>query len=384
MPAIKTRLSAKKLTSLEAGDLAWDTEVKGFGARKAKDGGVSLFLNYQQRDTGKYKRIAIGKLGECSVDEARKRAATMRLEIRAGVNVAQQVETAVTRARSGEALGDYVNQWLDSPKHGWSDKTRYDYTRMMKRHLLESDTAASRIQDVTRADLMKLVDAATDVSASGGALFYRTLSSFLGWADDRELTTVTLPKAKRVAPAPAPRQRVITDDELRKLWHAADCLTPLTAACGKLLLLTGQRSGAVQRLHRDWVTQEGVTWPADVMKAKRAHFTPLNPWAYESIHPVLDRDGFAFGENTNRLNLAWRKQWRKAAAVDEDLRMHDVRRSLRTWAAAKGFGHDASEAALAHSVQRDALSQAYQQHTYEDEAAEVLRGWQTHLKEVVA
>ena len=34
--------------------------------------------------------------------------------------------------------------------------------------------------------------------------------------------------------------------------------------------------------------------------------------------------------------------------MDGDLRMHDVRRSMRTWAAKQGYGHEASEAALAH------------------------------------
>lgn len=53
---------------------------------------------------------------------------------------------------------------------------------------------------------------------------------------------------------------------------------------------------------------------------------------------------------------------------------------MRTWAARQGYGHEASEAALAHSVQRDALAKAYQQHGYADEAGEVLRGWQRHLE----
>ncbi len=384
MAAIKARLSARNLTGLDAGQIAWDTEVKGYGARMAASGAVTLFLNYQVRGTGKYKRVTIGKLGELTVDAARKQAAQMKLEIRAGADPAQQVETASAKTKSGETLADHVNRWLDSTKHSWSDKTRYDYRRAMERSLLDSDAAASRIQDVTRADLMRLVDAATDASASGGALFYRVLSSFLGWAEDRELAEVRLPRAKRVAPAPAARTRVLSDDEIRALWHSADSLTALTATAGKVLLLTAQRSGAVQALHRDWITQAGIEWPAGAMKAGRDHWTPLTPWALEQVQPIMQCEGCVFGENTNRLNLAWRKQWRPAAGLDADLRMHDVRRSLRTWAAAQGYDHEASEAALAHSVQRDGLAKAYQQHDFRDEAAEVIRGWQNHVEGLVA
>ncbi|WP_209599406.1 integrase arm-type DNA-binding domain-containing protein [Ruegeria sp. HKCCSP351] len=379
------KLSARNLAEAQAGKLFWDTEVKGFGARKATNGDVTLFLNYQVRGTGKYKRLTIGKLGELTVDAARKRAAQMRLEIRAGMDPSQQAETVTAKAKHSDTLGQYVSQWVDSPKHSWSDKTRYDYRKSMERHLLDTPEASKRIGEISRADLMRLIDAATDASASGGALFYRVLSSFLTWCDDRELCEVTLPRAKRVAPPVPPRTRVMSDDEIKALWDASKVLTPKTRACGRLMLLTAQRTGAVQRLNADWVTQAGVTWPAEAMKAGRAHFTPLTPWAYDCLRPALaDAEGEIFGHNTNRLNLAWRKQWRPKAGVDAGLRMHDVRRSLRTWAAANGYGHEASEAALAHEVQRDALAKAYQQHDYAEEAAEVLRGWQNHVQELVA
>lgn len=384
MPAERMRMSARKLHGLPAGAIAWDTDVKGYGARMAANGSVTLFLNYMNRATGKYRRHTLGHLGELTVDAGRKLAAQMKLEVRAGNDPAEKAETPKARARHGDTLGQFATEWLDGSKQTWSDKTRYDYRRVMARNLLETEAADKRIGDVTRADLMRLVDAATDKNASTGALFFRTLNSFLSWADSRGLTEVTLPKASRAAPASKARDRVMSDDEIAALWHATDSLTPLTQSAGKLVLLTAQRTGAVQALKRDWIRQDGIHWPADAMKAGRAHWTPLSPWALEQMRPVMDRDGPVFGENTNRLNLAWRKQWRPAAGVDGTLRMHDVRRSLRTWAAKQGFGHEASEAALAHSVQRDALAAAYQHHDYREESGEVIRAWQNHVERLVA
>ncbi|MEP3329119.1 Arm DNA-binding domain-containing protein [Sedimentitalea sp.] len=213
MPALKMKLSARSLAELEPGNLAWDTEVKGFGARKAKDGRVSLFLNYQVRGTGKYRRVAIAHLGECTVDTARRRAAQMRMEIRAGIDVAKQTETPAARAASGDTLGQYVESWLHDTRHKWSDNTRIGYMNAMRRDLMSGDTASLRISDVTRRDLMRLVDASTARSTSSGALFFRTLASFLSWADARGLTEVTLPKAGRAAPSPDARTRIMSEAE---------------------------------------------------------------------------------------------------------------------------------------------------------------------------
>ena len=84
------KLSARNLATLPAGQIVWDSEVKGFGARKAKDERVTLFLNYQVRGTGRYKRHTICHLPEMTVDAARKAAAQMRLQIHTGADPAEQ------------------------------------------------------------------------------------------------------------------------------------------------------------------------------------------------------------------------------------------------------------------------------------------------------
>jgi hypothetical protein len=372
---MSVKLSANNLKALPAGQISWDSDVAGFGARKARNGAVTLFLNYQVRATGKYRRHTIGRLGELSVDAARKRAATLRLEIRTGIDPAQKAETAVVKAKRSDTLGEYVEQWLTSPKHKWSPMTLKAYRNTIRRGLVGTPEADIPIGDIRRADLMRLVDAATDVSASSGALFYRALGSFLGYADDRDLTEARLPRASRVAPPSEPRTRVMSDAEIGALWASVGALPAALAATGKLMLLTVQRSGAVQAVQSDWISQAGVTWPAECMKSNREHHTALTPWAHKQVKGA----GCAHGRE---LSQHW-AAWRTAAGVDPSLRMHDVRRSFRTWAAAQGFGHDACEVALAHVVQKDALARAYMQHSYADEAGEVLRKWQKHIENMV-
>lgn len=381
--ALKTRLSGRALNTLTAGQLAWDTEVSGFGARMGATGKATMFLNYQVRGTGRFRRHSIGKTGELSVDAARKIAAEMKLSIRAGHDPAAGAETAAAKKAAGDTIAELAERWLTSPKHGWRPSTRAGYASAFKRNLMQTDVATMRIGEVTRADLMRTVDAATDRSPSAGALYFRTLNSFLGWCDDRGFTEITLPRAGRAAPAPSPRTRVMSDDEIRALFKAADGLRTPTAVAGRLVLLTGLRTGAAQALQRDWIRQDGITIPGEAMKGGRDFWIPLTSFTRDQLEPVMERIGPVFGANTSRLKQAW-PTWRKLAGVDPDLRLHDTRRSLKTWAARENINDLHSEAALGHVVQKTALDRAYQQHGYAAEAGEVLRRWQNHVEGLVA
>ena len=372
------KLTAKALKALPPKTLAWDSEVAGFGARVGARGDVSLFLNYQDRNTGKYHRQAVGKLSEISVDAARKRAAELKLEVRAGVNPSTKVATPAARMKSGETFGQYVETWLAQgrgPKGAWSPTTRGVYEAAVTRELRDAPIWDHNIEDVARKDLMKLIDAATARSVGSGTLLFRVLSSFLNWADARELTQVRLPKQANAVTLPDARTRVMTDEEIRALWHATGTLTPDVRAAGRLVLLTALRSGSVQAFKPDWLRQDGLTIPASAMKSKREFWVPLTPWGYEQVQGLAPM-------KPRRLTNVY-DTWRKRAGLDADLRLHDVRRSLKTWAMTKNLPDLASEAALAHTVQKSDLARAYMQHNFSDEGSEVLRKWQRHVKEVV-
>ena len=72
-------------------------------------------------------------------------------------------------------------------------------------------------------------------------------------------------------------------------------------------------------------------------------------------------------------------QYKKLEGVS-DVRLHDVRRSLRTFAASRKFGRDAAEAALAHKVVRNELEQVYNQYDYAADGRAVILAWQRHFQ----
>ncbi|MCU9837565.1 integrase family protein [Ruegeria sp. WL0004] len=376
------KLSARGLADLPAGQIAWDTEVAGFGARGNAKGQPSMFLNYQQRETGKYKRVTIAKLGESTVDAARKRAAEMRLQIRAGIDPAQQVETPAQKKASGDTLGHWLNVWLDAPHKRWGDTTRRTYRKVITREVLHHDIAASRIERVERAGLMRVVDDVAARSEATGVLLFKILGSFLKWCDTRGVTQVTLPSSTDADLSVDKRKRVLSDAELVRLWRASDAIRQPWSAAAQLVMLTGQRSGAVASLTREQVQQDGVRFINRPNAKQSLPWVPLIAWAWDYLRPSLRPEGRLF-TRTAYFSPARLTEWRNAAGVT-NWRPHDVRRSLRTWAARQGHGHEASEAALGHSVHKSELESVYQRHDYQDEAAEVIRGWQRHLEALVA
>lgn len=387
MPTAKARLSARSLQHLEQGAIIWDDALAGFGARRA--GTFTTYIyNYRVRATGKMKRVVIGRDTEMNPVEARDRATELAATVRRGEDPSEQSATPKQRAKTGNTLGQSIEAWLAHP-HGWAPKTLANYKSAMKLTLLEDqELSGMLITDVGREHLVPAIDKAKARSASAGALAYRSLKSFLSHMEDRGLPPVSLPRAKRIAPQVKPRERSMADAEIKALWHAADGLTPLTAAAGRLVLLTAQRSGAMVQLRRGWVTAkaEAIVFPAEVMKGGKAHKVPLGPVARDIVMLVLTEDPQAdqlFGSGNERFKQAL-PGWRKAAGLGADLRLHDVRRSLRTWAAANGYPDEVAEPAIAHRVAKDPLSQVYQLHRYEKEAGELLLAWQAHVAKVVA
>lgn len=387
MPTKKTRISTRAIEQIEQGAILWDDALAGFGARRA--GSFSTFFyNYRLRASGKMKRVVIGRSTEMTPTEARDRAVALAAAVRAGDDPSEATATPKQRAKMGNTLGQAVEAWLNNPAHDWAKKTRDNYRTALRRSILDNrELAGMMLTDVGREHLVPAIDKITQRSAAAGALAYRALKSFLAWQEDRGMNPVSLPRARRVAPQVKPRERMLTDAEIKSLWHAADSLTPLTAAAGRLVLLTAQRSGAMIELRRSWITENlaAIEFPAEVMKGARRHRVPLGDAAQNIVARVLEEVPQAdhlFGAGSERLKQAL-PGWRSAAGIEDAVRLHDVRRSLRTWAAANGYPDVVAEAAIAHQVAKDPLSKVYQLHAYEKEAAELLLAWQAHVEKVV-
>src|SRR5262249_41413374 len=88
-------------------------------------------------------------------------------------------------------------------------------------------------------------------SDSQARIMRATLSVLVGWLLDKRRIAAN-PVATVATPKPGkPRDRVLSDAEIKNFWHACDKIEPAARQCLRLLLLTGARLNEIAKLRRD-------------------------------------------------------------------------------------------------------------------------------------
>jgi integrase len=151
---------------------------------------------------------------------------------------------------------------------------------------------------ISRLDVITLLD---EIKATAPIASNRTLSiliTLFNFAVEDQLLTSNPIAGLRKRATETPKDRVLSDSEIRVLWHGleAGAVTDVDiAAALKALLLLGQRPGMVAgAMQAELVALEderSARWevPARRMKARRPHVVPLAPMARQLFHDVMTR-----------------------------------------------------------------------------------------------
>jgi integrase len=287
---------------------------------------------------------------------------------------------------------------------------------------------------IKRADAADVLD---EIQKSRGIVprnrAQAALSTFMNWLLDRGRIEVNPIAGLKRAAGEAPRDRVLTDDEIRALWWATDLARPnakntegappaphpVLSPLLRVLLTTGQRWSEVAGMR--WDEIEGLDgdepiWriPAARYKTNRAHVLPLSKAAASivSARPriaAVDRVGdeerlvdphFVFttrgdaaysGENKTKAAvdaamLFALRQWAEQRGEDPERVelprwvIHDLRRTARTLMQRAGIAHDVGEAVLGHVVAGGGVAAVYSRHAFKTEKRAALE----KLAELVA
>ena len=200
---------------------------------------------------------------------------------------------------------------------------------------------------------------------------------------------------KTVAPKPPPRQRVLSDGEIRALWldfgdgHVSKTLWLAL----KLLLATSQRRGEVMRAKRAEFDMRKQYWliPAERLGKKKGpngampHLVPRSPLALSVVKELLElaaesewllpspddpkrpMDERALNRAISRKSFGWSR--------------HDVRRTVRTRLSGLGVAAVVAERVIGHELL--GLIAVYDVHAYETEKRAALRLWANELKRIL-
>ena len=297
------------------------------------------------------------------------------------------------RAAKPDTVETVARQFIERHcKRSNRPRTARETQRLLDLHVLPHwRTRLTR--EITRRDVLDLLDRIVDVGKPIAA--NRTFSAarkMFNWAVARDIISASPCTGVKPPTAERSRDRVVSDSELRDVWHAANKVGGPFGALVQLLIVTGQRRDEVAQMRWAEIDLDGRLWtlaPARV-KNDQPHDVPLSDSAV-AILQALPRIGNEYVLTTNgeapSSNYAKNKR-RLDALLPDDMtpwRLHDLRRTAASGMARLGVNLPIIEKVLNHSSGSFAgIVGVYQKHTFADEKRQALQNWGAFVDELVS
>jgi integrase len=181
------------------------------------------------------------------------------------------------------------------------------------------------------------------------------------------------------------RERVYTDDELKKLWDAWEQMAYPFGALFEVLLVTAQRRGEVAAMRAENVSTKERLWTLPTTKAGHSHEVPLSLLATEIVSRIPGNGGGLVFTTTNEgMVSGFSKAVRRAREISgvADFRPHDLRRTAGTGMARLGIPKITISRVLNHA--EGGVTDIYVRHSYLAEKRSALNQWAMKLRDVLA
>jgi integrase len=383
-PLTKTKIEKTELSSGTRQRMLWDTVVSGFGVRCLPGGSRTFVFRYRPAGGGRSvnpRLLRLGSFPSISLDDARAAARIHAGNVAKGLDPARQraEERRRDRATLGKLLAGDGPYELHLKERGLVNiKTALSSLRRGLKAHMATDVAA-----LSRNDIVTAIGELTKIGKRGAATDLRKFSrTFCEWTVEQGLAKFN-PLAGLRTPSRTRLQRLrdaedkgkaLTDAELVAVWRAAQAIQDrsqrgerITGSFGglvQLALLTGMRRGELSQLQRDrhiltgeraidnrGIDGERIHLPKAITKTAADHDIPLTPLmrAVIAAQPRVSSQ-LLF---PSRITGGRLKGWTKMVAALKDLsgvdvKLHDLRRTVRTLMSRLGEAEDIAELAIGH------------------------------------
>jgi hypothetical protein len=160
------------------------------------------------------------------------------------------------------------------------ERTQKDYKRIIELHFLPV-LKAKRMDSLTDHSVSQITDELADrPSEQAHALAVARL--FFRWCMRPPRRYLTLNPLEGVQIAKSKRRKcILTDDELRTVWHGAEMLEGNFRQIVRLLILLGQRRGETAAVQETFYSdnEQTLTLPGELTKNGQQHTLPVGPMA---------------------------------------------------------------------------------------------------------
>jgi len=360
-----------------------DCTVPGLGFRVSAgtainpEGRRDWLLRYRPRGQAQ-RAVALGTYPAVSLSKARQRAGEIIAAAKRGVDLiaAEGHEAEARRMAEAKArpLSEIARAYLDDVKRLRSWRSIESRTRC---HIIPK-LGNKPVGEVTRADVVEFLD---DLEREEGLRHQvnrcrETLRAIFAYAIERELVTINPVVGVSKRKVEIPRDRTLTADDLAALSRAIDELPKLPRAYFRLIVLTGARRNEVRCMAWSELDLDAGLWriPPERNKSGRAFDLPLTAPVVETLRALPRIGPMVFTLNGKRPMAVQKLIERvRSDAGLLDVRLHDLRRMLRTGLAELGVSFEVAERVLNHAM--PGLQAVYNRHNYMAEKRTALTLW---------
>jgi len=373
-----TELAVQRIKTPKEGTVEYfDLGYPGLSLRVGH-GGAKSFQQFYRVD-GKLVRESFGRWPAISLAAARAKWRETREKLANGELVTREAKShALSFDRAAE-------DWLKRDQSQNKASTLYQAIRTVEAELLPA-WRSKRVDQITKADVIALLDSIMDRGAPIMAKrVQRIVRRFFHWCLERDIVkvdpTVGLP---RIANGKT-RERLLSAQELAKIWAETDCIGPFGAAV-RLLILTGARREEIGQLRWSEIDGDVIHLKGHRTKNGEPHDIPLSAPARELLDSIPRLGAFVFTFSGTKPINGWSRPKAKLDTVSgvSDWHVHDVRRTVATGLEKLGIKLQVTEAILGHtSGSRAGIVGVYQRHDYAEEKRAALEAWGAYVAALV-
>jgi integrase len=379
---MRTKLTPKTVREARADKGAdrtifWDTKISGFGLQVTAAGHKSFVVQYRAK--GHSRRMAID--GVLGLENARKRAEQLLGEVAYDRDPLQERRDQIARERhTFQAVAESY-----FAREGKNLRTIDERRRTLNR-LVYPVMGSRPIADIRRSDIVRLLDDIED--DSGSVMADRTLAyirKIMNWHASRsdDFRSPIVRGMARTSGKERARARILTDDELRTLWKAAEATPNPFGPFIKFLLLTAARKSEASGLTWDEIREGAWLLSAARNKVKQDLARPLSAAAQNVVDsvPNIGRYVFTFDGRKPIGGFSKLKARLDDASGVRDWTLHDLRRTARSLMSRAGIPTDHAERCLGHVL--TGVRGTYDRHRYIEEMRDAFEALAVQIARIV-
>lgn len=382
-----------------------------------KPGGTLVWFARYQRD-GEVTWLRLGDFPATSLEQAHDEHAEVRRQLSRGLDpkvererqrIERERQDEQRKVTEGTTVRNVIAEWA------WHHARRHrkrprEAVRLLKVHLLQAPVKGKPASEITKRDLVLIIDRVLARGSTVMANRIRDLTAqVFNFAAMRDLIPSS-PAAgllKNPGGQEQAKERSLNRDEIRHFWRGLDdaktkISQPIRLAL-RLILVIAQRPGEIAQARFDWFDMDArlMTIPGAHAKNGREHYVPLTDLAVElieelrvlangrphllpSVHSML-KPNEPISERALSRALKNNHVGEKHPKLFgcEPFTPHDLRRTAATQMTSLGIERLHVGKVLNHSEGGD-ITAVYDRHSYWTEKVRALTVLETELRDIIA